>query len=267
MTEAWVISYQHKYSELMIIISARKGSFCAAWASEALSWWLWCFVSGYSLLWIFGARMVSWQAPATDLCPDADNTMAATSELGGNTPELQGKSEPWVVSPRPVPRPHQIFIAELVTRVSTSNTEDTNLDQNNEPFRSLVKAPEAFLPPVLIILSFWTKFDCLMFIECQWFTDSHIKFTDKAPWPGSSLSWSLRRLCPLVSTGDTSHHESLSPRHHRKLGVRRGGSRAWRWHSHKLHIYIQSGLWSPQIIAAPLFQYKSLHLEHFLSYI
>ena len=98
---------------------------------------IWCFVSGYSLLWIFGARIVSWQAPATDLCPVVDNTMAA-SELGGNTPELQGKSEPWVVSPRPVPRPHQIFIAELVTRVSTS-------DQNNEPFRCLVKAP--WLPP------------------------------------------------------------------------------------------------------------------------
>ena len=31
--------------------------------------------------------------PATDLCPDADNTRAP-SELGGNTPELQGKSEP-----------------------------------------------------------------------------------------------------------------------------------------------------------------------------
>ena len=46
-----------------------------------------------------------------------------------------------------------------------------------------------FLPPdVLIILSFWTKFDCLMFLECKWFTDSHTKFDDKAPWPGSGFS-------------------------------------------------------------------------------
>ena len=146
--------------------------------------------------------------------------------IGIGTPDLAEilrswrKCAPRVVMPHPVPRPHQIFIAELVItqRVSTSNTADGYLEQNNEQFRCLVRPPSL---PVLIV--------CFEFLNKVWLFDDHsmgywfsLKVWCQSPDLGEHYRDHCGERVKLSSRVAMSHyHESLSPKHHRKLRVRR----------------------------------------------